>query len=261
MIVQLDEAVTAEVVLGHGLRMLPRWDLNSRHVWLGPYHSAHEWVLHSVEAVGSSDVDSFEQTDELAFDKAALLLQSASFIVSDHNLTTTPPLAIWQNTPPVWGLLRLTASSIFRIRSTSWRWFANDGTQLAGFTDAALVESTARLRLRIAQDVDILFIGGKLCGWLLSRPERYLIIPWDDPYPYPEEPDKTLVEALRQYMDLVGEPKIELLEARDRAAFEILAALHNELNPEEGARGQRRVLRNVIEDIADYFYRQKLVHT
>lgn len=261
MIVQLEEAVTAEIVLGHGLRVLPRWDLNSRHVWLGPYHSAHEWVLHSVEAVGSSDVDSLEQTDELAFDKATLLLQSSSFIVSDYNLTTTPRQALWQGIPPVWGLLRLTASRNFRIPSTSLRWFANDGTQLAGLTDAALDETTARLRLRIAQDVDLLFVDGKLCGWMLSSPERYLIIPWDDPYPYPKEPDKTLVEALRRYMDLVGEPKIELLEARDRAMFETLTALHTELNPEEGARGQRRVLRNAIEDITEYFYRQKLDHT
>lgn len=256
MIVYLDDGVAAEVILNQELYEHPHWDLRGLRLWLGPYRSTDQWVEHASEAIGSTDVDATAGTDELLFDKDDLLLRSARCIVPEVNLPTGRLLTIWQSQPPTFGLLRLISPHGFRLEPTRIRWFAEDGTSLAGFSDAALVETSERLRLHIAKDIDLLFADRRLCGWWLSNPSYYLVTSWD--LPYPSEPDGELIDALRRYLLLIAEPNIDLMEDGDPSVLHVLIELHAQLNPTMGSIRQRRVVREAIADIVDQFYNLSL---
>ena len=258
MLVHLARGVTAEVLPDQELSALPRWHLRGLRVWLGPYRSTDQWVQHSVEAIGSSDVDALAGTDELLFHPQNWQLLSARFIVPEVIVQANKALTAWRSEPLLHGLLRLAPAAPFRLEPTDARWFAQEGNALAGFRDGSLVAAAERLRLRIAQDVDLLFANRRLCGWWLSSPAHYLVNSWDGPHPYPSEPDIELTNALRRYLELIADPYIEMMEQSDPSILRALVDLHAHLDPTSGAATQRRVIREAIEDIADQFYRKQL---
>ena len=258
MLVQLDRGVTAEVVPDLELKTLPRWHLRGLRVWLGPYRSTDQWVRHSVEAIGSSDVDALAGTDELLFHPVTRQLLSTCFIVPEVTLQANRTLNAWRSESPIYGLLRLAPAPPFSLEPADARWFAEDGSALAGFRDGSLIATAERLRLRIAQDVDLLFANRRLCGWWLSSPARYLVNSLDGPHPYPRSPDPVLISALSRYLELIADPYIEMMEKRDTSILQALVDLHSHLDPTGGAAIQRQVIREAIEDIVDQFYRQQL---
>jgi len=253
MIVQLLESVFAEVVKGCSLQASPRWIQNSLAVVVAPYNSLKEYDQQIMQTFGSFDCMG-SGAEGFRFRQKDLLLQSVWFRVPEVHLPLDKVPILWQDEQPQIGLLRLSSAQEFHLHSTDVRWMDANAGILGCMTEAALTAVGERLRLRIAEDFDLLFTGRKLCGWLLSSPEKYLVELWETPYP--PEPDKELKALLYESLTLVSEPNIEKMDDQDPDILQALIDLHGRIKCDCGAVNQRRVLNSWIKEIIERFYDQ-----
>ncbi len=256
MIVELTQSVTADVVEGEYLRLQPRLWLRDRTLLLGPYHSAQEQEQHFLEEVGYVDWLRFG-SDALCFDRKDLLLNSASFRMPETNATLTSSLTRWLDEVAVNGLLRLTEPRGFIFELADVRWMDVDADVLFFLDETVvLMEAGHRLRLRIAQDMDLLFIQQRLCGVALIHPANYLVDSWADSVGHIS--DGQLKILLHEYLNLVAEPFIQRMEDKDTDILGALVDLHIQLEVGIESMEQQRVIRVAVEDLAERFYGKKL---
>jgi len=119
-----------------------------------------------------------------------------------------------------------------------------------------LMEAGHRLRLRIAQDMDLLFIQQRLCGVALIHPANYLVDSWADSVGHIS--DGQLKILLHEYLNLVAEPFIQRMEDKDTDILGALVDLHIQLEVGIESMEQQRVIRVAVEDLAERFYGKKL---
>lgn len=253
MIVQLLESVLAEVVEGCSIQASPRWILNSLAVVVAPYNSLKEYDQQIGKTFGSFDFLG-SGAEGLRFREKDLLLESVWFRVPEVHLPLDKIPILWQDEQPQIGLLRLSSAEEFLLPPTKVRWLDTNAGILVFMTETSLTAVGERLRLRIAEDFDLLFIGQKLCGWLLSSPEKYLVGLWETPYPV--EPDKELKALLYESLNLVSKPNVEKMYDEDPDILQALVDLHSRIKYGGGAVNQRRILHSWIEEIIERFYDQ-----
>ena len=250
MNIKLQGSAMAEIITGGELAEQPRWGLRSGSLIIAPYRTGDEHEHHYLETIGSGTWHRSEE-DEFRFDKTSRTLRSLWLHVPDRNLPSAEFLGTLQLVPRMEGLLRLTSPQSFSLEPSDYRWLAPDGKVLACIREALAKEPKDSIRLRIAHDFDLLFIEGRLCGWLLWEPARYLVKAWEKPYP--SEPTDALISELHDYLDLVAEPNFLRMEDKDPYILRALLDLRERLRDDTGV-GQRQVLRESLDYVIEKFY-------
>jgi len=256
VIVELAQAVTAEIVEGLNLQLQPRLWLTDRTLLLGPYHSFIEQERHFLQTVGFVDWLDFG-LDVLTFDRYTSLLQGAVFHIPETNSTATVSLTSWLDEDVVNGSLRLSVLQGFQFELADIRWMDVKSDALYIIRETTLEEEgKPRLRLHIAQDLDLLFISQRLRGILLFHPTAHLVNSWHEPGNQPV--DDHLMLLLNRYLELVADPYIERMEGGDLEILQLLVGLGEQISLSGTFVQQRDVLRIAVEDIISRFYGEKL---
>lgn len=107
-------------------------------------------------------------------------------------------------------------------------------------------------RLQVAPNFDLLVADGRLHGWTLSEPERFLVSGWE--YPVSDPPDPGLATLLKDYFDLVADPAVERIEDQDQDMLDALRDLAQRITAHNGVPERRAALRARVDDIIDFFY-------
>ncbi|WP_414549578.1 hypothetical protein [Anabaena sp. CCY 0017] len=207
MIVKLLDSVCAEVIKRSHLQISPRrWMLDRLAVVVGSFNSMEEYERQILQPFGSFDCMG-SGSEGIRFSQKDLLLQSVWFRVPEINLPSDKVSLLWQNQEPQIGQLHLLTAQEFHLYPTDVRCFDPNTGILICLSEASLIVAGERLRLRIAENFDLLFVDQKLCGFLLSSAEQYLVEIWETPYP--TEADKEFKALLYESLALVSEPKIQ----------------------------------------------------
>ncbi|GAA6615993.1 hypothetical protein [Scytonema sp. NUACC26] len=239
--------------MGEKLSSNPRWSLRGNSLIIGQYDSGETHEKHFLQTIGSGNWY-WSEFEEFRFGKTNNLLQSVWFHIPEVNLDSEQAIATWQSQPPVEGLLRLVSPEQLKPEMGDFRFFEHSGRFFACVTEAALKDSKHRLRFRIARDFDLLFADQQFCGWLLSTPIDYLVYFWEAPCPILQAEDNSLAFWVREYLNLVAEPYIDLMEEADPKFREQLEELYNLIDLNYGAVNQRKILHDAIADVIEKFY-------
>jgi hypothetical protein len=255
MFIEILDAVRAEIVQSEHMQLFPRWVLRDGNLLIGPYHSAEEHEQHVTQTIGSTDW-LWSGSDELRFDKQTLKLQSCWFQAPETNLASGLQLEPWLTAEVKHGLLRLAGAQAFQLEPTEVRWMDANGEMLTCVSERALEDAQDRLRLRVSQDVDLLCADGRLCGWSLLHPARYLVSAWEDSYS--EEPGRQLATLLHEYFTLVASSHIEQMEDKDPDMLNALIDLYKRVKSDRDSSEQCKVLQACVGDVLDMFYEYKV---
>ncbi|WP_441251057.1 hypothetical protein [Kitasatospora sp. McL0602] len=249
MDVLLTGGVTAVVGPGPGSCPRPELLLDGSLVTVGPYadRDAHEQQV--LDTDGSVDWFSLEHVDELRFDRGSGLLRSLALHVPDQ--PAGPCSGASELPPPTPGTLRLGETRQFHLPATTVRRHT-PAALLCHYIDPESSVGTPSLRLRVAEDLDLLFTNGRLTGWLLTGPARHLS---DGSGPSPAvQDDNELAAALARFLTLTTYPALDALLDEDPRARLLLERIHADIPLTAGDFLRRAVLRDRIDElIADWY--------
>lgn len=255
MIVKLLDSVSAEVIKGLNLQVIPRWMIGGLAVIITPFNSVEEYYKQILHTFGSFDCMG-SGSEGMRFSQKDLLLQSVWFRVPEINLSSNQEFLLWQNQEPQIGTLHLLSAEEFYLDPTDVRWFDPNAGSLICIKEESLTVGSERLRLRIAEDFDLLFADQKLSGWLLSSAEQYLVDFWENPSLI--KADEKLKLLTYDLLSLVSENNIEKMDDQDPDILQALIDLHKKIRYNCGYVSQGRVLLAWIADITERFYDRKL---
>ena len=254
MIVTLQDEVTAEIVLGTYLPLVPRWDDCFRWLIAAPWRTAEKHERFCVESLGSGDCLAHEW-DELLFGQDNKLLRGIWFHVPETDTSSPEILTRWLDRPPLVGSLRLGGVENWGQERTDHRWLAPSGDYLAGVYEAALTPASDAFRLQIAPDLDLLFADGIFRGWLLTNPTCYM---GDSDQPRPRVKDSNVVALVHEYLNIVSEPNIDAMLKSDPKLLAVLEDFHTRVKRLSDGSPEYDVLLECVEDMLDYYYDKKL---
>lgn len=192
---------------GLSLPSAPAFLLSGMIVTVGPYSDAARHEEHVLQTVGSVDWFSHESVDEVRFSPEDGLLCSLALHVPGRELRATERVESWAAVRPDRGLPRLDRVENFRLPSAVGRWVAADGSWLIGLSEDAGMRGSERMRWCIAIDLDLLFESGRLVGWMLSHPDRYLSR--DSVFAQRAPEDQCLAQALKEFLAVVNSGSVD----------------------------------------------------
>lgn len=232
-----------EVIDGEPLSFPPRLAILGLTLTIGPYTSPQEHESHVLATVGSGNWHPSEY-DEFRFDRTTGELGSLRLHIPEKNAEP----ATWAEIQPRQGTIRLPEPSSFTVEPSVTRHAGTD--ELTCLYAAGPVPVITRLRL--APNFDLLVADGRLYGWTLSAPERFLVSGWEFPGSGP--PDPGLAALLKDYFDLVADPDVERIEDQDPEMLNALRDLAQRISTHNGVPGRRDALLARVNDIIDFFY-------
>ncbi|MFI9385726.1 hypothetical protein [Kutzneria sp. NPDC052558] len=249
----LAEGVGADVVPGGTINVPPRLSLDDLSVLVGSYDSAEEHERHRLLTHGSGNDLA---PDEFRFNRDTGLLESLWLYLPEDNLTDPSVADDWLGLEPVVGALRRADHSGFTVMGSAGRWCAEDGAVLVCLASARPVHVGQPVRLRVADDVDLLFGGDSFAGWMLTNPERYVTSLWGR-WPDPLRTDTELGVLLKQCLDLIDTPHMEaLFEEEDPEGRRLLRGLRDRIALDRGAPDRRRALLEWLGFLEENWYRR-----
>jgi hypothetical protein len=254
MIVELADSVKAEIISGNqSLSCYPSWEISAHSVSIGSYTSGEEHEKHVVhDTIGSGNWYRSE-FNEFRFDKTNRLLKSISFNILEENINLKEDfLRSWLEKSPVIGTLYLIEPDYFSPEPADYRWFDPQGEMLICLYEYATSADLEIIRLRIAQDFDLVFGNGQLYGWILFQPLKYVVQGWEQSRPM--EADDKLGPIVHKYFQLVSEDTIDQLMDKDSELLKSLLSLKKETQNSNSLSYQRTVLKDCIESVIDNFY-------
>lgn len=255
MKVELTASVFADAIEGLGIQATPQWVLSEGKLALGPYYSYAEWQSRRINSIGSVDPTELTQTDELLFEPSDRMLWGVYLNDSNRRIPSKMLPVAWDEERPTYGTLRLSSATYFLLDHKSAYWIAPDGKMFVVLYDAALsVRSTQILRLRLSDDFDLLFAEGRLCGWMLSHPARYLSAPWHRPDMSASDADGEIAALLYDCIEIVNDPHVRRMNERDPHVLQELRHLLTRLDPSGDAIGPRRIMGRYLDQIIDKYY-------
>ncbi|WP_405687139.1 hypothetical protein [Streptomyces sp. NBC_00057] len=157
----------------------------------------------------------------------------------------------WLQARPVLGGMQLSTRNNFDARRTDLRWISASGDLLLCFFADAPMASNDILRLRVAPHLDLVFADHVYTGWILENPANHLVHAWE-PAPPGEAPDGLSI-ALRDYLILFSEPKIDMMQDGDTALLAELDALLDQLAALP-ADPRRTVIHDQVADLRENWY-------
>jgi hypothetical protein len=205
--------IAATLIEQKALQDTPRWLLDNRNIFVGPYHSADELEEHVSQTCGSMEW-LWSDTEELRFDPQLLHLVSAHLFISDTTVSALELLEPWFHAPVHVGVPKLniaTGVAGFQVPTTSARWMDAQGKAFICVLPSALDDKIQqRQRLQIGQDLELLIADNHYCGWSLLHPTRYLVQGWEEPLA--DEVNPALIPLVYDYLTLVTYPFIDDME-------------------------------------------------
>jgi hypothetical protein len=236
----------------------PRWEIGGRSLTVGSYHNGDEHEHHVVaETIGSVLWYGPHDNDEFRFDKDDLTIKSIWFLIPEKNMDLGSLVELWIEQEPLVGLLRLDSLEGlegFPPGLTDFRWFDPQDRMLVCITKNALLEAKDRTRLRIATDVELMFIDNHLCGWILFQPLKYAVYGWEDPHPLEFAEDSILTMATQKYLRIASEPFIDQLLDEDPEVLKALQNINQKLDEGSTIGYQCKVLKDSIKRLIENFY-------
>jgi hypothetical protein len=250
-VLHLAEAAETEMVPGVTIGVSPRLSLDELAMVVGPYDSAGEHERHMLRTQGSgNDLE----PDEFRFNRETGTLESLWLSVPEDNIEDPNVVSGWLGLVPAAGVLRRTDRRPFTAVATTVRWCAEDGGVLVCLAGPRLEWMEERLRLRVAEDVDLLFNGDLLAGWVLTNPERHLTSLWGQ-WPSRQPPDRELGVMLRQCLDLIDTPHMAaLFEEEEPEGRRLLTELRERIVLDRGAADRRRALSEWLGFLDENWY-------
>lgn len=249
----LNDSVALSVIEQTAMVGSPRWMLDGRKVFIGPYHSADERESHLGVTVGSMEW-LWSDTEEFRFDQQSLALVSAFLVLSDATLDTPELLDPWFLAPVQVGVPKLVETmKNFQVDTTPARWIDPQCQALTSVLPSAFDEKIRqRLRLRIAPDLELFFADEYYCGWSLSNPVRYIVDEWEGSSQ--EEVNEALVALVYDYMLLVTNPSLDLMSEQDPETKQRLMHLHERARMLQSTASRAAIVRDAVADKLDRFY-------
>lgn len=256
MFVYLTDSTIADVLQeAETLPYPPRWGVSGRSLKVGSYHNGDEHEHHVVaETIGSGLWYGPEDSNEFRFDENNLTLKSIWFPIPEENMDLGNLVELWTRQEPLVGALRLTNSEGFSPEFADFRWFDPQGQMLVCITKNALLEAKDRTRLRIATNVELMFIDNHFSGWILFQPLKYAVYGWEDPHPLEFEEDSTLTMATQEYLQIASKPFIDQLLDEDPEVLKALQNINQKLDKGITIGYQQKVLKDSIKRLIENFY-------
>ncbi len=248
---RLKPSIQVKTIAASPLVGNPRWMLDGYIVLIGPYHSADEHEHYIGQTIGSYDW-LWSTSDELLFDKESLVLQSVALHIPDAALPSDVSLASWQTAPQETGLLHLVTAQDFQLEPTDFRFMDPEGKSLTCIKKSVLDDSHTRLRLQVASHLELLFSDDELCGWSLLHPADFVVDAWEEPSF--ADNDELFPTLLYEYLQLLTDPYIELMEDKDAETLEALQDLYTRIIADHSSSRRCIILRAAIADKLDRFY-------
>lgn len=246
----LQDGALSEVVPNAHLQWTPRLLLSGLSLMIGSYASGEEHEKHFLETQGSGNWYKSEY-DELRFNRSDGHLESLMFHIPEVNVQDEHDISNWTSLPPNIGSLRLLVSTDFELKPTGERWYSRNGKWLICLRHTSRFPDE-RLRLKVADNFDLLFADNRFFGWLLADPERFLVDSWE--YPQVEPGDDELAALLVEYFDIVAEPYVERMQDQDTNVFEMLKTMNQRISEDHGAIRRRSALRRSVEELIEFFF-------
>lgn len=205
---------------GRALTPLPRFSLVDVRVSPDTDHQAHEKLLSrtfgSVDWLWAGD-------DEMRFSKETKEIASIAFSAPEVEIGNDwNPHSIMTAERFSGGLLAERVEN-FALPPMTARWMSDDGKYIV-YTNQDEVGMTKKYeRIEIARDLDLVFKEGKFCAWILQNPANYIVD--EREFPCASPAPSALSSALRDYLTLFVEPKIDAMADGDMRLFRKLGEI------------------------------------
>ena len=240
-----ESGIRVEVRGGAELGRVPQLSLSDLTVTVAPYSSPEERETHFLNTVGSGYWHPSAE-DEVRFDPDSG--QALSFVLHIPEATAPPADAPIGSDAPAVLLLPRPRPRHFAIPPSKVRHVPPDGSFLTCLWETESPDDA----IRIAENFTLLATGGRVCGWRLSDPERFLAT--DPPRHPPEPPDSELGRALGTYFRTVDAAAADKLDDEDPDLRRELESLRDSLDLDSGASTRRRSLVAAIDELITFFF-------
>lgn len=234
----------------HNLSCTPRLalDIPAVSTHLAADRCAHERLLR--ETFGSVDW-LWSGDDEFRFKKKDKSIVSLTLRIPEDGLLPAGDPHKWLAAPTKPGGLRVFTEENFSVPPATTRWVSEEADWLACSLHPTPVRETSIKRLRVANDLDLVFEDDVYAGWVLENPANYLT---RGIAVSPKEPAPTPLRlAFRDYMSFFVQSTYDLMAEEDAGALkELEALLARTVNLPEDPR--QKALVDQIEDQRERWY-------
>ncbi|MDQ0994022.1 hypothetical protein [Streptomyces sp. V3I7] len=248
MDVEITDSVGAQIVEG-GLAHTPRLVLAGPFVTVGAYADQQEKEAELASTFGSAQW-LWSEDDDLRFEVNDRELQSLCLYLPQDAATPDSVAQSWEHVRRIRGTLSTATNANFSAPQTTSYWVAPDATHLVCLRGSAAPADAGSLRLTVAPDLDLLFTQGKMVGWLLVDPARYLTASWE--MPAPEAPAESTRSLLQRTLAMTMSSEVEAIEDGDEDAWRRLRDLSQTLHNEVEDRQRIDVLQSVIDRFIEW---------
>ncbi|MEU8031150.1 hypothetical protein AB0C13_21330 [Streptomyces sp. NPDC049099] len=231
------------------LAYTPRFDLTTPAVTVAEYTdmAGRERLLG--QTFGSTQW-LWAATDDLYFDRESRELVGMSFFVP--SLLASAQVGAPPGGPPPDSFgLRAEVSQAFQLPQAAVFHCDTEATELRCVQDPDLLDVIPDARIGIAQDLALLVRDGRMIGWSLTDPARYLTSGLAEPDSAPPSPATRL--RLAECLALVSEPLVDQVMEKDPDAWRSLLETERALREQGDDHRRRDVLHEVVSRlIEDY---------
>lgn len=187
-------------------------------------------------------------TDDAYFDRESRELVGVSFFVPSRFASAQagkPPAG----PPPHSAGLRADAAEAFELPQANAFHCDPEATELRCVQDPSLLDVMPDARIEIARDLALLVRVGRMIGWSLTDPARYVTSSLAEPESAP--PSVSTRRRLAECLALVSEPLVDEVMDMDPEAWHSLRETAHALREQSDDRRRRDVLCEVASRLID----------
>ncbi|MEU5596271.1 hypothetical protein [Streptomyces sp. NPDC020298] len=190
------------------------------------------------------------ETDDVCFDRETRELAGLSLFVPP--LSAAPPTRTPPTGPPAHPAgLRADTVQAFELPQATVFHCDPEATELRCLHDPGLLDAVPDARIGIARDLALLVHDGRMTGWALTDPTRYLTSGFAGPDPAPPSPATCLRFA--ECLALISEPLVDEVMDQDPAAWHTLRRTERALRDQSDDQRRAGILYEVVSRlIEDY---------
>jgi hypothetical protein len=240
---ELVPCVVARVRVGEFLGSFPRWEVAANHVTVPSPSTANK------KLVGSFPWAS-DALDKVLFDKKTTKLQSLALCIPDESLPSSEPIERWSQIPGGIGTLELITPGDFSLEWGAVRWVDHAAEKLVVLYHEELATVPPDFKLEVTKGLWLLFASGRLLGWALLDPARYLVAVGDAPEA--SDPSPRLRQMVATFFNLTSAANIDRMYDRDAGLKRHLDMLVAEARAANDKRSKALAAR--LDELLDTFY-------
>ncbi|MEU2870777.1 hypothetical protein ABZ769_16480 [Streptomyces olivoreticuli] len=236
---------------GEALAGLPHFSVTGGSVAVGGYSDPQTREQQVGSTFGSLDW-LWSGDDELRFRRGDGKLVGCLLQVPDHTAEVPAACERWTEVPTVERGLCVDPAQDFGFPPTDVRWIAPNGQSLVCLRQPVPANPKSMVRLRVAQNLDLLFTEDGYAGWLLESPAGHLA----ESSEFPAEVDdgRELARLFAEYFSIVSFPGIEKIQDEDPEARRELDELERDLLSSRDQSPQMDALLRAVRELIDEWY-------